>query len=347
MTTSDALSFNKARFDETVDRFSYEALEEFKQVTRQYALFHITFFSIAVFELAAFVLFFSFLTKTTIFAFSLAGLFLTAFTYFVLLFYFQAKKPEQFLAVKDSFLEASRRSLSFAKNSPEYHLALAASLERLLASLHRQEYSYYSVPESFKTLSPLMQKFSVWTHWKDLHQMKELLLLTIVKEQIEMIKLQPTDLETHARLANAYLALSKLYMDPRKLYPDEDLLWVSPEYASSEMLEKFKKFSLRSIEEFKILDSYAPNDPWIHAQLATIYRNLDQPQEEIKAYEAILKVAPTEHEILFRLGSLYFEHGQSAQGLRLYEQLQKANDPKAQELISCYDAALSDEYPDL
>jgi len=293
-----------------------EALEDFKQVTRQYALFHITFFSIGVLELVAFVLFFSFLTKTTIFAFSLAGLFLTGFTYFVLLFYFQAKKPNQLLDVRSNFLKTSRSTLPYEEKSAEYHLALAASLERLLSHFHRLEYSYYSVPASFKTLSPLMQKFSAWTHWKDLHQMKELLLLMIIKQEIEFIKLQPTNLEAHAHLANSYLSLSKLYMDPRELYPDEEHFWVSPEYASSEMLENFKQASLRAIEEYKILDSYAPNDPWVHAQLALIYHNLGLFHEEMREYETILKISPSDSEILFRLGVLYFKNGQSAQALR-------------------------------
>ncbi|MBS0604720.1 MAG: hypothetical protein JSS60_06760 [Verrucomicrobia bacterium] len=355
MTTPDAFlkadlsnraPFNKAQFDDLTDRYCSEALEVFKQVTRQYALFHITFFSIGILELAAFVLFFSFLTKTTIFAFSLAGLFLTVFTYFVLLFYLQAKKPQQLYDVRSSFLNACKATLHLEKSSGEYHLAVASALQRMLTTLHRQEYSYYSLPASFETLSPLMQKFSVWTHWKDLHQMKELLLLMIIKEKIELIKLQPTDLESHARLADAYLALSKLYMDPRKLYLNEEHLWVSPEYASPEMLEKFRKASLKAIEEYKILDSYAPNDPWVHAQLASIYRDLDLPQEEMREYEAILKVSNGTSEVLFRLGVLYFAHGFSAQALRLYEALKKNNDPKADELIASYGSSLSDEYPE-
>lgn len=356
MTLSDSLSktgklphssFNKAHFEDLIDRFSAEALDIFKQVTRQYALFHIMFFTIGVIELVGFVLFFSFLTKSTIFAFSLAGLLLSIFTYFVLLFYFQAKKPQQLLEVRSGFLEACRSSLPLTKGSVEYHLKIVKALERLLLTLHGQEYTYYSLPASYQTLSPLMQKFSVWTHWKDLHQMKELLLLMIVKEQIEMIKLQPTDLEAHARLANTYLTFSQLYMDPRKLNPEHEHLWVSPDYASSEMLEKFKRTSQRAIEEFTILDAYAPNDPWVHAQLANVYRNLEEPQEEMRQYEAILRVCPNDREVLFRLGSLYFQHGLSAQGLKVYEQLKKHNDLKADELIACYDASLNEDYPEI
>jgi tetratricopeptide (TPR) repeat protein len=345
MTTSDHI-LQQPHF--RVDPACGQALEDFKQVTRQYALFHITFFSIAVLELVAFVLFFSFLTKTTIFAFSLAGLFLTGFAYFVLLFYFQAKKPNQLLEVRTNFLEASRSCLPFENKTCEYHLGLAAALERLLSHLHRLEYSYYEVPVSFKTLSPLMQKFSAWTHWKDLHQMKELLLLMIIKQQIEFIKLQPTHLEAHARLASTYLNLSKLYMDPRELYPDEEHFWVSPEYASAEMLENFKQASLRAIEEYKILDSYAPNAPWVHAQLAVIYHNLNLFHEEMREYEMILKISPNDRQVLLRLGVLYFKQGQSAQGLRIYEQLKKSSDDsKADELIAHYDSALHAEHPEI
>ncbi len=354
MTTSDSfiktngqeLPFNRSHFDDQTSKFCAEALDDFKQVTRQYALFHISFFSIGILELAAFILFFSFLTKTTIFAFSLAGIFLSAFTYFVLLFYFQAKKPQQLLDVRGNFIRACRNLLPFEPGSPEYHQGTASSLQRMLTTLHRQEYSYYSLPASFETLSPLMQKFSVWTHWKDLHQMKELLLLMIIKQRIELIKLQPTDLEAHARLADAYLALSRLYMDPRKLHPNEDHPWVSPEYASSEMMEKFRKAAYKSIEEYKILDAYAPNDPWVHAQLAGIYRELDLPHEEMREYEAILSSTSSDPDVLLRLGLLYFEHGFSAKALRLYEVLRDRNEPNAEILIAGYGSSLSDEYPD-
>jgi tetratricopeptide (TPR) repeat protein len=355
MTTSDTFlktdgqiqpPNDMSSFEDQTLHFCSEALEEFKQVTRQYALFHITFFAIGVMELVAFVLFFSFLTKTTIFAFSLAGLFLTIFTYFVLLFYFQAKKPQQLLDLRTSFLKNCKALLQVSPGTSEYHLKIASGLKQMLTLLHRQEYSYYSLPASFETLSPLMQKFSVWTHWKDLHQMKELLLLMIIKEKIEIIKLQPTDLEAHAHLADAYLALSRLYMDPRKLYHNEEHLFVSYEYSTPEMHEKFVRAAQRAIEEYKILDAYVPDDPWVHAQLASIYRALDRPQEEMREYEAILKVTTSDSNVLLRLGVLYFEQGYSAKALALYEILNNNNDPNAAELIAYYDLKVSDEYPD-
>ncbi len=331
---------------EQICRFCSEALDEFKQVTRQYALFHIGFFAIGVIELSAFILFFSFLTKTAIFAFSLAGLFFTLFTYFVLLFYFQAKKPQQLVALRNSFLQNCKTVLLFAEGTSDYHLKLSSALTQMLTLLHRQEYSYYSLPTSFETLCPLIQKFSVWTHWKDLYQMKELLLLMIIKEKIEVIKLQPTDLEAHAHLADAYLALSRLHTDPRKLYLNEEHLFVSHEYASIEMQRKFQMAAQRAIEEYKILDAYAPNDPWVQAQLASIYRALNRPEEEMQAYETIVKMTSSDGNILLRLGTLYFEQGFSAKALQLYEILKANGDPAAEELISQYGIAISEQYPE-
>lgn len=338
MTTLNP-SFQKVLSDDPIDRCCRVALEDFKQITRQYALFHITFFAIGCMELAAFVLFFSFLTQSTIFAFSLATLFLSVFTYFVLLFYFQAKKPQQLFEVRKRFMRECQAHFSYAEGSTESHLARTAALEHLLVALHRQEYTYYTLPPSFQTLSPLMQKFSVWTHWKDLHQMKELLLLMIVKEQIEVIKLYPIDLGAHARLAATYTALTHLYMDPRKRSPDEEHIWVSYDYTAPAMIEKFKRSALRAIEELKILDIYAPQDPWVHEQLAMLYHHLELPLEEIRAYEILLKAAPHHSTALFRLGVLYFEQGMNAQALRLYEQLKKNHPSQAEELIAHYGAA--------
>jgi tetratricopeptide (TPR) repeat protein len=304
-------------------------LASFKQITRQYALFHISFFSVAFLELVAFLLFFSFFTQTTLFAFSLAGLFLTAFTYFVLLFYLQAKKPQQ---LKENHLELLEQCRG-QNPAPEH---VIATLQELLITLHRQEYSYYALPLSFSTLSPLMQKFSAWVHWKDLYKMKELILTTLIQEQITQVKQRPTDLTVHTQLATTYLRLAELYTDPRKLYPDEPHPWVSPEYQSSYLLKKREGALLKALEEYKILAFYAPHEAWIYEQLAQIYTRLGKLREAIHAYETILAKISEDRKILFRLGILYFEQGDNARALRLYEQLQSQRDPLAEELISHY-----------
>ena len=82
---------------------------------------------------------------------------------------------------------------------------------------------------------------------------------------------------------------------------------------------------------------YAPHEPWVHEQLAQIYCFLNQPQEAIHSYETILAKISEDKNILLRLGILYFENGDHARALRLYEQLKSMQDPLAEELISYYD----------
>ena len=337
MTISSSLASSEATHSSSLVNLCHMTLEHFKQVTRQYALFHICFLSLAFLELVLFALFFSFLTQTTLFAFSLAGLFLTGFTYFVLLFYFQAKKPQQLLDIQTYFLSQCHTLFPSPQTPLENAVAKTHCLQQLLATLHRQEYSYYALPASFQTLSPLMQKFSAWVHWKDLYKMKELLLNTLIREQISLVKQQPTDLKTHANLASTYLILSELYTNPRKLHPNETLPWVSPDYDSIFLLKKREKALLKALEEYKILSFYAPHEPWIYEQLAQIYYDLNQPQEAIRSYETIVAKLSENTTVLFRLGVLYFENGDHARALRIYEQLLSQQDPLAEELITYYD----------
>jgi tetratricopeptide (TPR) repeat protein len=109
------------------------------------------------------------------------------------------------------------------------------------------------------------------------------------------------------------------------------------------MYEKFKLSAFRAIEELRILDAYAPNDPWVHSQLAAVYQDLGMIDKEIQEYEAILKLSPKDHDILFRLGVLYFSQGRNAQALNLYEKLKDLKESKAEELLSYYGAAFFDE----
>jgi tetratricopeptide (TPR) repeat protein len=100
--------------------------------------------------------------------------------------------------------------------------------------------------------------------------------------------------------------------------------------------KKFRQASERAIEEFKIISDYAPNDPWVHLQLAYSYRDLNMPLEEIQAYETILRINPTDKEALFKLGTLYFQQGMNAKGLQVYEELKRANFSKVENLIKYY-----------
>jgi tetratricopeptide (TPR) repeat protein len=342
-TKTHQRSFDKQSYEDEIERLSLQSVEAFRDTVRQYAIFHIFFFSLGLLELFAIILFFSFLTQSALFAFTIAGLFFTGFAYFVLLFYFQAKKTQQLLDLKNSFSAQYRSILPFRPKEFDHHTGSIDALYLLFTQFHRQEYTFYPVSPSLETLSLLAKKFSVWTHWKDVHQFKEILLQSIIREYVHLVQLKATDLEVHAGLASTYIAMTKLYMDPRKSDPDAIHLWISPEYHSEEMHAKFNTSAHRALEELRILDAYAPNDPWVHMQLAAVYRDLGLIDKEIKEYETILQLAPKDQEILFRLGVLYFTQGQNAAALHLYEKLKAIQESKAEELLSFYGAAFIEE----
>ena len=181
-------------------------------------------------------------------------------------------------------------------------------------------------------------------HWKDVYQMKEILLFTLIQCEIEHVKQKPLELRAHALLATSYRTLAQIYEDPRKSDPEEEHLFISLEYSTPPMLHKFKRASLHALEELKILDAYAPETPWVQLQLAQLYRALEEPQKEIEAYETLLKTSPHDPELLHHLGTLYFCQGRNAEGLRLYATLQESDAAKAEELIAYYDAIFSDDF---
>lgn len=307
--------FNPTVYEEEVNAHCFKLVKQFKRTTRFHTLFH-TFFSLLALSAAfAFLLFFSFFAQSLVLAFFIGSLFLMGFTYYVLRFYLQAKKPEQLVHIRDIFLEACKNSLPFDKGTPDFHFSISQALFRQVSYLDGLEKTYFKAP--LASLKPLMSKMSSWAHRKDVFAMKELLILEAIKEHIDLVKSEPSDLEAHASLAKAYLSLSKIYRESD---------------------EKFRQACRRAIEEYKILDHYAPNDPWVHGQLASIYHSLGETEKEKEEYEHMLKHSPYDNSLLFRLGKLYFEQGENAKGLQIYEQLKSANDRKAETLIASYDA---------
>lgn len=294
----------------------------FWRLNQNHVLFHIFFSSALFIQVICFSLFFAKLAQSTMIAFCLAGIFLTIFSYLVLMFYLQSRKPEKLLALRDEFLVASRQS-------PE-------AIQHFMSQLSVKK-SENPLLKQATTVAELVDKFRIWTQWKDLLKMKEMLLMASIREQIEQVKAEPSDLEAHALLANSYLSLSMLYEEPQ-------LQWTPPEYQSEKMRHKFEAALLRALEEYQIIDAYAPNDPWVHAQRAKIYHALKQPEKEIGEYEKILQLSPDNQDVLLRLGALYFRQGQNARGLKIYDQLKALEAQMAEQLIAHYDAYSIEEY---
>lgn len=204
-------------------------------------------------------------------------------------------------------------------------MAIANACCRLSETFSGRESLYYRPYRWLEFLAPKMETFSEWWHWRDIYRMRELLLLASLEEHIKLVRCEPTSLEIHAALANAYVMLSTLYAKQ-----------MGKKEFDQSLETKFRTTSEKAIEEFKILSDYAPNDPWVHLQLAYSYHDLQMPLEEIKEYEMILRINPDDKEALFKLGTLYFQQGMNAKGLRVYEELKHYNFKKAEILIRFY-----------
>lgn len=291
-------------------------LKEFKKVTHSFVTFNLLFFTLFVTEVTLFTAFFSSMIKSSLFAVALGGVFLTVFSYFILLFYFQAKKPEQLHQLKEQFIQSCRQILPIPEGEPAHHLSIAEALSKLSLYLNDFESTFYKVPPIFSPFARLISKFSTICYKEDVFKMKQMLLQASVEEHLRQIRITPTDLEVHASLANTYVTLSKIY--------------------TLNLEEKHKQTIRLAMEEFYILSHWAPNDPWVHEQLAASYRELNMANEEIAEIEILLKLKPSNNELLFRLGTLYFSKKMNAKGLQIYEELFKANYKKAEELIQSY-----------
>lgn len=329
---------DKQYYQERVTELFSPFFHQFNKIIRGAFLFNLAFLALGFIEICLFVLFFAFLAKSAILALSLGLIFLTAFCYAVLRIYFQAKKPEQLIDLKNGFLSECSCFMQIQELTVDHHLAISNAICKLASKLYGREYQCYPMPQKLSFLSPIFQKFSGWCHWQDVQKMKEILLEAAIDEHLKMIEIEPTNLEVHASLANVYVMLSHVYCDPRKQEGQEEASWLPSGTASMEMHQKFQEAAHRAVEEFKILKDFAPDDPWVHSQLAYSYHDLQMHREEIQEYEILLRLQPEDKDTLFKLGVLYFEHGYNAKGLQIYEALKQTNYKRAENLIKFYAA---------
>jgi hypothetical protein len=320
-------SFDPTHFQYHLSQTYRAIIKRFRGIAHSFVSFNLIFLTLFASELLFFFLLLPFLSRSAIFAFAVGILFLTGFSYFVLLFYLAAKKPEQLLQLKADFIDSCKQHLSIPVGEAQHHLSVADALSKLSIYLQDFETNFYKLPNFLSFLDPLLKKFSSYCYRGDVFNFKQLLVQAAIFEHIEQVRLTPTDLEVHASLANTYVAFSKLYKQELQSASSRD---------KPSLEQKFKTAVRLAIEEFRILNHFAPNDPWVHEQLAVGYGDLDLPQEEIGELEALCKLRPQNKEILHRLGSLYFGQGQNAKGLQIYEELKQANFKKAEELIASY-----------
>jgi len=343
MPKGSCIVFNTAAFQDQIQKLIDPFTGKFARINRAWVLFHTVFVTLLTLELIVFGLLFSTFLQSTAMAIWLAGIFMTVFSYLVLLFYLQGRRPERLMQLRDDYLDAARACIPYAPGSLEYHCCITQAIFQLNGSLRIPTLENKLILAS-DTFSYLIQKFRIWTRWKNLLKLKEMLLLSSIGEHIRLVKKEPADLEAHASLASNYVALATLYQDPKKLMVSDEIVWTPPEYDSEEMEKKFQMALERALEEYHIIDEYAPNDPWVHAQRASLYKELNKYEEEQVEYEQILNIDPQNEEILLRLGKLYFRKGENAKGLKIYDGLQDLDPKKAQRLIAHYDAYSVEEY---
>lgn len=313
------------------------SFKSFNAILRSYTIFNVLFISLGIAEIGLLAYLLSSPSQSLLTAVVLAAIFLTFFSFFVLRIYFQTRKLEQFEDLVERYAYSCRELIGYQQGILDHHVTLANACCKFTSHLQGKEYSYFQWLKRLKPLHLLIENLSCWWHWQNIQTVQELLLHASIEEHIKMVKCEPTSLEIHAALANAYVMLSSLYVDPRKI--DENFSsdrWIPPEKFSKNYEEKFKHAAQRAIEEFKVLSEFAPNDPWVHVQLAYSYRDLGMPLEEIKQYETVLALVPNDTETIFKLGKLYFEQGQNANGLRLYDKLKSCSYKKADSLIKFY-----------
>lgn len=287
-------------------------------------------------ELGVFLYFFLFSGKTLIPAFCLSCFFLTLFVFIVIRLHFLSKKSEVFENLTEQFLSSVEEAMLPKKTNVGQRLCFRASgATELALFLQNVEYTLladlFSLPQSHP-----IQKLSCFCFWKDLFLFRENLLQQAIDAHIKLVQADPTATKVHVSLAAAYVSLSGLYADPRK-YPDFDPnYWIPEGRYDQSIQDKFFLTAKRAIEEFKILNEYAPESAWVYSQLAYSYHDLQMPLEEIQAYEMVLKLQPNDTDTMAKLGERYFRQGLNVKGLQIYAQLRALDIKKAENIIKYY-----------
>lgn len=309
---------DKQTLHQTLHPLASSALEHFKALLHRLALFHGLFLGLIVFELFLIAFFFSFLVQSAFLAISVALLVLTVFCYFVLRLWVQTKKRQDAERLADAFQESISRLSGDDERSFDHYSLLTRALHTLASIIKKDPEDLLASYAFAAPLRPLVNYLYHKLIREERLLIQELILDRTIQLWIEFIRQQPTHLEAHAGLGTTYITYSTLYSGQKKHQ------------------ERFKNLVQKAAEEFKILSSYAPNDIWVHHQLANTYHDLALRKEEIRAYEAILALEPQDAETLLKLGRLYFEEGRAAEALSLYEELKKFSPQKSEQLIAFY-----------
>lgn len=287
------------------------------------------YISLALFFLSGLVAFLAALVALLpiyVAAISLAALSLGGCLAFLWQRYHFLNRPERYRLLVAYFGDISKQIIPFHEEVENHHLFCASAYTMFAEHLKGHAptllmWKYLPTP-----CQPLFARVGEFFFQKEIHTVRELLLQAALRHHLDLIKGNPLNLTFHSQLASTYVLLSHLFKEK----------WL-PEGAD----QRFSLYTRCAVTEFEIIAAYAPNDPWVYAQLALSYRDLQLHEEEIQICETILKLCPTDKETRLRLGILYFNLGDNAAGLRVYQELRQQSWQLAEQLISHYGKELS------
>lgn len=331
----------KQQLEESIDHWFPMVCLDIKKAVRRFVIFHLTYIFVITSLCILFALFFFDLLATSTLGLSLSLLFLTVSSYVILRIYFTARKNESLETIVEKFVQSCKKNLDYHDYDARSLLLLATALAKLSHRLQNYHSSIYSAHQKSPLIRLFLEKFGYFWHWEDLHKVRNLLLEKHVIEHLNLVKLDPGNLEAHAALANAYVILSNLYAVHDEFQSDDISLVAAPKQFIKNSMDRYKDLSQKAIQEFQIIQEHAPHDPWIHEQLAISYRDLGLPNKEIEQYQKLLKLKPNDPQILLRIGNLYFHSGENAKGLKIYQLLKEISPEKAKNLIDSYGVKFS------
>lgn len=294
----------------------------FQAISKKYLLFHLGFFALVCLEIIVVGFFFSFLIDSFFFGVALALVFFTILLYFILRLYLNEQKPEELIQLRNEYLTSCKAFLAPGKEASFEHRALSGAALQLVENLRDSDFSFYELPKNLHFLEEPLSKVVNIYHTKDILKMKELLIIFAMQQQMKIIQIDPLSFEAHKNIAALALKLSFLYQSEKETHAK-----ISPQA---------KNFIEKALVELKILQQINPQDISVHEMLASCWKRLKMKKEEIAEYEILCRLKASDPNLLFTLGSLYFEIGENAKGLKIYQELKKFNDALAHQLIQNY-----------
>lgn len=334
--TGTEKSTNPHLYEETVSARLPSFFKQLKEIYTASFFFHAGFIGTGL----ALLLCLSFLIwlqpNTWWIALCLCAFFMTSFSYFILYYYFQSKKPQQLRTLFKNYVYMCQTQLDTQLPISDYYLLLAKGTFKFSSFLFQNQMLLFPVVKNPHVQS-LISRFAYLMHISELIKMQEILIEKAIQNHIALIQEAPSNISAHTSLASTYIALSKLYELPTDYAFVRGCLITKRFFKSSSIQSRFQVATNEAIEELKIVDDLAPNDAWVHAKLATCYRLLRLKEKELGEYEALTHLRPDDVEVLERLGGLYFELGKKSKGLQVYDRLMQLDAKTAKTLLSQYD----------